>query len=123
MEGGTGELVGGRVRALIDGAVQKHAKRSDFIDRVRKQRQAEKLAAFKEKQLKKAAPLLKLAFKGLWTNVTMDSGPRREKKGWSNFREDPVKKRRRLTRGIEFEELEKYDEEGEPIWARIEMRR
>ena len=122
MEGGTGELVGGRVRALIDGAVQKHAKRSDFIDRVRKQRQAEKLAAFKEKQRKKAAPELRLVLKGFWANASEERARKNRAAGRDSFREDPKKKLRRIARNVDFEEKDDYTEEGEPIWERIDQR-
>ena len=122
MEGGTGELVNGRVRALLTGAVQKHAERADFIDRVRKQRQVEKLAAFKEKQLKKAAPELRLVLKGFWINASQE----RSEKNMAasrNFREDPKKKLRRIARNVDFEVKDDYTEEGEPIWERIDQRR
>ena len=123
MEGPTGELVQRRARELVHGAAQKAVQRAGFIERERRQRREEKLKAFRAKQLQRHAPVLKLALEGLWTKVAINSGSRREKKGWQSFRDDPVKKRRRLTRGIEYEDLEKYDEEGEPIWARIDVRR
>ena len=115
IQGPTGDLVRDRVRALLDGAAQKAVERADFLARGRRRRREEKLAKFRETQVKNFAPELRLVLKGLWTNVSMNSGPRREKKGWQSFRDDPVKKRRRLTRGIEYEELDQYDEEGERI--------
>ena len=123
MQNPTGDLVRNRVRALLQGAVQKHTERMDFIDRVRRQRREEKAAKLRETQIKNSAPELRLILKGLWTNVAMNSGPRREAKGWQSFRDAPVKKRRRLARGIEYEEIDNYDKEGEPIWARINVRR
>ena len=123
MEGPTGELVQRRARELIHGAAQKAVQRAGFLERERRQRQEEKLKAFRAKQLQRHAPVLKLALKGMWTNISMNSGPRRAEKGWQSFRDDPVKRRRRLTRGLNYEDLEKYDEEGEPIWARIDVRR
>ena len=123
MQNPTGELVQRRARELIHGAAQKAVERAGFIERERRKRQEEKLKAFRAKQLQRHAPVLKLALKGLWTNVSIQGRPRCEKKGWASFREDPVKRRRRLTRGLGYEDLEKYDEEGEPIWARIDVRR
>jgi hypothetical protein len=123
MQNPTGELVQRRARELIHGAAQKAVERMDFIDRIRHQRQEEKLKAFRAKQLQRHAPVLKLALKGLWTYASMNFGKLREKKGWTSFRQDPVKRRRRITRHLDYEDLEKYDEEGEPIWARIDVRR
>ena len=123
MRGGVGELVLRRARELIQKGVQKHQDRAEFIARIRKERLQEKLGEFREKQRQKLAPELRLVLKGFWTNVQMNCGLKRQAKGWQSFRDDPVKKRRRLTRGVEFEDLDKYDENGEPIWARIDAAR
>ena len=64
MKGPTGDLVRNRVRALLDGAAQKAVERVGFLDRIRRQRQEEKLKAFRAKQLQRHAPVLKLALKG-----------------------------------------------------------
>ena len=120
MKEGVGELVLRRARELIQKGVQKHQDRAEFIARIRKERLQEKL---REKQRQKLAPELRLVLKGFWTNAQMNCGLKRQAKGWQSFRDDPVKKRRRLTRGMEFEDLEKYDENGEPIWARLDARR
>ena len=123
MKEGVGELVLQRARELIQKGVQKHQDRAEFIARIRKERLQEKLGEFREKQRQKLAPELRLVLKGFWTNVQMNCGLKRQAKGWQSFRDDPVKKRRRLTRGVEFEDLDKYDENGEPIWARLDAGR
>ena len=123
MKNDLGELVLKRARELIQKGVQHYEDVMDFRARIRKERTAEKLEAFREKQRQKYAPELRLVLKGLWTNVAMDYGLKRQAKGWESFRQDPVKRRRRLTRGLEFEDLDKYDENGEPIWARIDAAR
>jgi hypothetical protein len=123
MEGGTGELVNRRVRSLLNGAVQKHAERADFVDRVRKQRQAEKLAACKEKQRKKAAPELRLVLKGFWANASEERARKNRAAGRNSFREDPKKKLSRITRDVDFEVKDDYTEEGEPIWERVDAAR
>ena len=122
MEGGTGELVGGRVRALLDGSVQKHAEQVGAAKRKREQLQAERLAAFKEKQLKKAAPELRLVLKGFWINASQEHLEKNSPAGRDSFREDPKKKLRRITRNVDFEVKDDYTEEGEPIWERIDQR-
>ena len=122
MEGPPGKLVGGRVHALLNGAVQKHAERVEAGKRKREQLQAEKLAAFKEKQLKKAAPELRLVLKGFWINASQERSEKNMAAGRDRFREDPKKKLRRIARNVDFEVKDDYTEEGEPIWKRIDRR-
>ena len=122
MEGGTGDLVRSRVRTLLGGAVQKHEERMEFIDRIRKQRRAEKLAAFKEKQRKKDEPALRLVLKGFWLYASNERAKKHQAAGRMSYREDPNKKLRRLTRNVEFEVKDDYTDEGEPIWERIDRR-
>jgi len=122
MEGPPGKLVGGRVHALLNGAVQKHAERVGAAKRKREQLQAERLAAFVEKQRKKAAPELWLALKGFWANASEERSEKNRAVGRNSFREDPNKKLRRITRNVDFEMKDDYTEEGEPIWERIDLR-
>ena len=122
MEGGTGELVRSRARALLDDAVQKHAERVGAAKRKREQLQAERLAAFLEKQRKKAAPELRLVLKGFWANASEERSEKNRAMGRNSFREDPNKKLRRITRNVDFEVKDDYTEEGEPIWDRIDRR-
>ena len=89
MKNDLGELVLKRARELIQKGVQKHEHIMDFRARIRKERTAEKLEAFRKKQRQKYAPELRLVLKGLWTNVAMDYGLKRQAKGWESFREDP----------------------------------
>jgi hypothetical protein len=122
MEGGTGELVRTRVRNVLQGAVGKFQKKK-MKRQVSEEELARRLAAFREKQRKKCVPELRLALKGFWTSVEMDCGIKQKEKGWHSFRDDPVVKRRRLTRGVEFERIDEFKEDGEPDFAAQERKR
>ena len=106
-----GELVLKRARELIQRGVQKHEDVMDFRARIRKERTAEKLEAFKAKQRQRHAPLLKLCLKSLWDEA---GNTVRKKLAGKPFREDPVARRRRMSRAVEFERLDEYTAEGEP---------
>ena len=112
-------MVRGRVSKLLSGALDKFKQR----DQDREEELNSRLAAFHEKQRKKCVPELRLALKGFWTNVEMDCGIKRKEKGWYSFRDDPVVKRRRLTRSVEFERIDEYKEDGEPDFAAQERKR
>jgi hypothetical protein len=116
MEGPTGELVLRRARELI----QKGVKRQE---KARKLKRKHNLEAVEERLRKAAIPELRLVLKGLWNNAAEGGLNRKADKGWLSFREDPIAKRRRLTRGANFEEKENYTDEGEPIWESLDAAR
>ena len=123
MEGPTGDLVRSRVRDLLQGATRKHHERLEFLEKVRRARQAEKAAKLRQTRVRNAAPELRLVLKGLWLNAGNERQQLVRSKGWHSFRSDPAKKLRRLTRNVDFEEKDNYTEEGEPIWEKLDARR
>lgn len=114
MQHDLGELVLKRARELIQRGVQMHEDRMDLIARTRKERFEEKLAAFKAKQRQRHAPVLKLCLKSLWDEA---GNTVRKKLAGKPFREDPVARRRRMSRAVEYDRLDEYTAEGEPDWG------
>jgi hypothetical protein len=110
MDGGIGNLVRGRVRSLLSTAVDKFEKANEE----RAKRLEQKLAAFRAKQRQRHLPVLKRCLKSLWD---VASNEVRKKLAGKPFREDPVARRRRMTRGVDYDRLDEYTEEGEPDFA------
>ena len=102
-----------RARELIQKGVQKQRDRADFITRIRSEQLQEKLAEFRAKQQQRHSLVLKRCLKSLW-----DVASNRIRKGLldknKGFRDDPVVRRRRMGRGVEYERLDEYKEDGEP---------
>ena len=115
MEDPPGELVLRRARDLIAKGVKKQQERADFIARIRSERLREKLAEFRAKQQQRHSLVLKGRLKSLW-----DVASNRIRKDLldknKGFRDDPVVRRRRMGRGVEYERLDEYKEDGEPDW-------
>jgi hypothetical protein len=118
MDGGIGDLVRGRVRDLLATAVDKFEKRKEERERVQKA----KLAAFRQKQRQRCQPVLKRILKSLW-DCTGNGLRKKLAEEGKRFRDDPVPRRRRITRNVAFEEIEDYTSEGEVIWEKKEARR
>lgn len=107
--GGIGNLVRGRVHQLLSNAVNKRVEQ----EAKREKALQDRLVAFRARQRLRFAPVLKLCLKSLWD---VAGNKVRKKMAGKPFREDPIKRRRRMTRGVEFDRLEEYTEEGEPDW-------
>lgn len=118
MDGGVGNLVRGRVRDLLRGALQKFEKVEEDREKARKA----KLAAFRAKQRQRHLPVLQSCLKSLWDVASNRVRKKLLDKG-KGFREDPVARRRRMGRGVEYERLDEYTEEGEPQWDVIDSRK
>ena len=120
--GGVGELALQRARELIQKGVQRHAERADFIARAHSERLQEKLAEFRAKQRQRHSLVLKRCLKSLW-----DVASNRVRKDLMDknkgFRDDPVVRRRRMGRGVEYERLDEYKEDGEPDWEAQDKKR
>ena len=87
----------------------------------RAEERARRLAAFRQRQREKSLPVRKLYLKGMW-DVAGNSLRKRLQEKSQTFRDDPVARRRRMGRNVEFDELEDYTEEGEVIWAKRDAR-
>ena len=109
MDGGIGNLVRGRVHDLLTNAVDKFR----VADEKRAKTLQDKLAAFRAEQRQRHVPLLKLCLKSLWDEAGNEV---RKKLAGKPFREDPIARRRRMTRAVEYERLDEYTAEGEPDW-------
>ena len=107
---GVGDLVRGRVRQLLTNGVKKFQEAKEKRAKVLQ----DKLAAFRAKQRQRHLPVLKLCLKSLWD---VASNGVRKKLGDKPFREDRVARRRRMTRGVDYDRLDEYTEEGEPDFA------
>jgi hypothetical protein len=119
MTGPTGELAQRRAREIIQRGVKRHKE----VVRARKLRRQQNLEAVEKRLRSAAVPELRLVLKGLWNNAAEASAARKVNNGWLSCREDPIAKRRRLTRGLNFDEKENYTDEGEPIWEKLDAAR
>ena len=119
LEGPTGKLALKRAREIVEGAVQRHAK----IVEARKVKRQANLNAVEQRLRSAPVPELRLALKGFWMNAAEGCLRRKADKDWLSSRQDPVAKRRRLTRGLNFEEKDNYTDDGEPIWERVDAAR
>ena len=121
MEGGTGELVRTRVCNLLQGAVDKFQKKKTKRQ-VSEEELGRRLAAFRERQRQRHLPVLKKCLKSLW-----DVASNRIRKGLLDkglgFRDDPVARRRRMGRGVEYDRLDEFFENGEPDFAAQDRKR
>ena len=118
MEGGVGALLKGKVRDLLDASLTKFEKKKQDREKALQ----DKLAAFRKKQLQRHSLVLKRCLKSLW-----DVASNRLRKDLldknKGFRDDPVVRRRRMGRGVDYERLDEYKEDGEPDWEAQDKKR
>ena len=106
---GIGDLVHERVRKLLGSSYSK----SEQANEDRKKALKAKLAAFRAKQRQRHSLVLKEGLKSLWDVASNRLRKDLQDKGL-RVRDDPVARRRRMGRGVEFERIDEYKEDGEP---------
>ena len=102
--------------------VKKQQERADFIARTRSERLQEKLAEFRAKQRQRHSLVLKRCLKSLWDVASNKVSKNLMDKGLRYFN-DPVARRRRMGRLVEYDRLDEFFENGEPDHAAQDRKR
>ena len=118
MEGGVGALLKGKVRDLLDASLTKFEKKKQDREKALQ----DKLAAFRKKQLQRHSLVLKRCLKSLWDVASNKVSKNLMDKGLRYFN-DPVARRRRMGRLVEYDRLDEFFENGEPDHAAQDRKR